>query len=169
MTAKPACSHFRFTLDSLEDHRVVALLMEHLHDMYAVSPPESVHALDLDGLRASNIRFWSAWSGEGAIDSDETQLIGTCALKDLGGGEAELKSMRVVASLRGSGAAQAILDHVINEAKNSGVQRISLETGTQPYFSPARRFYARNGFVDCAPFGDYVLDPHSCFMTLQLA
>ena len=92
-------------------------------------------------------------------------LVGTCALKQLDASHAELKTMRVQSAYRGSDAAQRILAHALNEAQASGVDRISLETGTEPFFTPARRFYARNGFEPCEPFGGYQLDPHSCFMT----
>lgn len=153
-----------FVADELQDPRVIALLQEHLNDMHASSPPESVHALDLSGLRQPDIRFWSVWThgDEGA------QVIGTCALKHWTSTLSELKSMRVIAARRGQGDAQQILDYVLDEARKSGVQRVSLETGTVPFFAPARRFYERNGFTYCEPFGDYELDPYSCFMTREI-
>ncbi|MDR2335633.1 MAG: GNAT family N-acetyltransferase [Burkholderiaceae bacterium] len=151
-----------FRLDALlDDARVIALLEEHLSDMRSISPPESVHALDLAGLRQPEIRFWSAWSGTGA----DAQLVGTCALKLLDAGHAELKSMRVTAGRRGKGDGQRMLDHVLAYARQSGIRRISLETGTPDYFAPAWRLYERNGFAYCEPFGDYRQDPYSCFMT----
>lgn len=154
-----------FTLDPATAPRVIAFLQEHLDDMYRVSPPESVHALDVEKLRQPGIRLWSAWSDEG----DEPRLVGTCALKEMEPGHAELKSMRVSAALRGKGIAQQLLDYAVAQALASGVQRISLETGTEDFFAPARYFYARNGFVSCEPFGRYQLDPNSCFMTRALA
>ncbi len=151
----------RFVQGGLQDPRVVALLQEHLSDMRAISPPDSVHALDVDALQQVDIRFWSAWLGQGA----DEQLVGTCALKQLGQAHAELKSMRVVAARRGLGDAQQLLDFVLAQAGQAGLERVSLETGTEAYFAPARRFYERNGFAYTPPFGGYVLDPNSCFMS----
>ena len=119
-------------------------------------------------LRQPGIRFWTTWLSEDDGDKN-LRLVGTCALKDLEPGHAELKSMRVSAGLRGKGIAQQVLDHAIAQAQASGVQHISLETGTEAFFAPARQFYARNGFVLCEPFGSYALDPNSCFMTREIA
>lgn len=147
--------------DDLHGPEVIALLAEHLDDMYATSPPESVHALDLDALRAPDITFFSAWAG--------TTLLGCGALRDLGGGHLEIKSMRTARHQRGHGTGTALLRHLLDEARRRGAVRVSLETGTEPYFAPARRLYARHGFVECAPFGSYRLDPNSVFLTLVLA
>ncbi|RAR74045.1 putative acetyltransferase [Paracidovorax anthurii] len=154
----------RIRLDDLGDPRIAAFLQEHLADMRRISPPESVHALDLDGLRRPEIRFWSAWLDTPAGES----LAGTAALKRLDAGHAELKSMRTAASLRGQGIAARMLAHVLAEARGGGHTRISLETGSQPFFAPARALYARHGFEDCAPFGGYKIDPASHFMTRAL-
>lgn len=124
--------------------------------MYAVSPPESVHALDLEALRAPSIRFWSAWHGE--------ELLGTAALKDLGAGDVEIKSMRTTTAARGRGVGRAMLVHVIDAARDVGARRILLETGAEPYFAPARALYASAGFVVRGPFADYVEDPNSVYM-----
>ena len=161
-TSTTPSSTLTFKLDHLDDSRVIALLNEHLRDMHSISPPESVHALDLDKLRKPNIHFWSVWSSD---DDEHAELVGTCALMRLDATHAELKSMRVVAERRGKGDAQKVLDHVIDHARESGIARISLETGTPDYFIPARRLYERNGFEQCGPFGEYQLDPYSCFMT----
>ncbi|MFE1572037.1 GNAT family N-acetyltransferase [Comamonas sp. 4034] len=150
-----------FVLDPATDPLVICFLQEHLDDMRKVSPPESVHALDVEKLRQPDIRFWTAWMQQ----PEGPALVGTCALKQLDAAHVELKTMRVQGAYRGSDAAQRILAHVLDEARASGVERISLETGTEPFFTPARRFYARNGFELCEPFGSYQLDPHSCFMT----
>lgn len=147
--------------DDLSGAAVQALLTEHLEDMYATSPPESVHALDLDALRAPDIAFFSAWDGP--------TLLGCGALRDLGAGHLEIKSMRAARAARGRGTGRAILRHLLDEAERRGAVRVSLETGTEPYFEPARRLYARHGFVECPPFGDYGIDPNSVFMTLALA
>ena len=157
-----------FTLDPATDARVVAFLQEHLDDMYRISPPESMHALNVTQLRQPGIRFWTTWLSEDDGDKN-LRLVGTSALKDLEPGHAELKSMRVSAGLRGKGIAQQVLDHAIAQAQASGVQHISLETGTEAFFAPARQLYARNGFVLCEPFGSYALDPNSCFMTREIA
>jgi putative acetyltransferase len=146
--------------DDLSHAAVQALLAEHLEDMYATSPPESVHALDLDALRAPDISFYSAWDG--------ASLLGCGALRDLGDGHVEIKSMRAARDQRGRGTGAAILRHLLDEAVRRGAVRVSLETGVEPYFEPARRLYVRYGFVVCPPFADYVPDPNSVFMTLAL-
>lgn len=153
-----------FKRDPVTDARVLAFLEEHLSDMRRISPPESVHALDPEQLRAPGMYLWTAWSAE----QEPRALVATCALKTLDADHLELKSMRVDAAQRGSGAAQQVLDHVLTQARALGARRISLETGTEAFFAPARRFYARNGFARCAPFGSYQPDPNSCFMRLEL-
>lgn len=137
---------------------VVALLEQHLQDMRAESPPESVHALDPAALDVPGAAFWTARTGDGT-------LLGCAALKDLSPGHAELKSMRTAAAARGRGVGSGLLDHVLAHAAAAGHRRVSLETGTQPFFLPARSLYLSRGFVECGPFGDYVLDPWSVFMT----
>lgn len=147
-------------LDDLTGGEVIALLNEHLADMYATSPAESVHALDVDALKASNIRFFSAWQ--------QGTLAGCVAIKTLDNQMAELKSMRTATAFRGMGVGQALLQFIIDHAKAQGFTSISLETGTQDYFAPARSLYRKFGFTDCGPFGQYKLDPNSHFMTLNL-
>ena len=147
-------------LDDLTGGEVIALLQEHLADMYATSPPESVHALDVDALKASNIRFFSAWL--------QGTLAGCVAIKTLDNQMAELKSMRTATAFRGKGVGQALLQFIIDHAKAQGFNSLSLETGTQDYFAPARALYRKFGFTDCGPFGQYQPDPHSHFMTLNL-
>ena len=151
-------------LDPLRDARVAAFLEEHLADMRRVSPPESVHALDLAGLRRPEIRFWSAW----APGPEGELLVGTAALKRLDARHAELKSMRTTAALRGHGIAARVLEHVMADARAQGHARLSLETGSQPFFAPARALYAKHGFEACGPFADYALDPYSHFMTREI-
>jgi putative acetyltransferase len=152
----------QFRVDDLRDPRIAAFLNEHLADMRRVSPPESVHALDLEALRQPHIRFWSAWTDDGAT------LAGTGALKRLEATHGEIKSMRTNAALRGRGVASAILAHLLAQARMQGYERLSLETGSQPFFAPARALYARHGFVACGPFEGYREDPNSCFMTMAL-
>jgi putative acetyltransferase len=128
--------------------------------MYSVSPPESVHALDLEGLRRPEITFWSVWSG--------TELAGCGALKQLSQEHAEIKSMRTAEAHRRRGVASKLVKHIMKEAQQRGYRRLSLETGSQPYFEPARTLYASFGFRPCGPFQGYVEDPNSVFMTREL-
>ena len=151
----------RFELDDLTRPEIIALLEEHVQDMYAVSPPESVHALDLDGLRTPEIAFWSAWEGDA--------LAGCGALKRLSAHEVELKSMRTAAEGRGRGVASALLAHLLGEARREGYERILLETGAEDYFAPARRLYARAGFEPHGPFAAYTEDPNSVYFALDLS
>jgi putative acetyltransferase len=150
----------RIEHDDLSRPAIHALLNEHLQNMYALSPPESVHALDLEELRRPDITFWSVWDGE--------TLLGCGALKQLDATHGEIKSMRTPAALRRRGAGRAILEHIIDVARARGYRRLSLETGSLPAFVPAQRLYASYGFVFCGPFGDYVEDAHSVFMTVHL-
>lgn len=177
----------------LADPHLHTFLAAHLADMAPTAPPESQHALDLDGLSRQGVRVWVA-----RLDG---VLVGTGALADLpaesaderdgddvderddrssrvGSGHdgrrapesshAELKSMRTDPDRRGEGIASQMLAHLVEDARSRGVRRISLETGSMEFFAPARRFYAAAGFVECPPFGSYVDDPHSVFMTLEL-
>lgn len=147
-------------LDSIDDASVINLLREHLADMHASSPPESTHALDVDGLKNPAVTFWVGWEGGSAI--------GCVALKELDSLHGEIKSMRTVAQARNRGVGSRLLEHVIREAKGRGYARLSLETGSQDFFEPARRLYAKFGFEYCDPFGDYTLDPNSRFMTKEI-
>jgi putative acetyltransferase len=146
----------------LDHPAVIALLEEHLRDMHANSPPESVHALDLSGLRRPDVTFWSAWDDDGT-------LLACGALKELDGRHGEIKSMRTPMQARRRGAGRTMLEHLITTAKQRGYTRLSLETGTMAAFVPARTLYASRGFVPCGAFADYPADdPNSCFMTLAL-
>jgi len=147
-------------VDDLTRPAVHVLLAEHLSDMRAGSPPESVHALDVDQLRHPSVTMVTAWVG--------TLLLGCGALKDLGDGHGELKSMRTTVAARGRGIGAAVLTHLIGLADARGMRRLSLETGAEDQFAPARRLYARHGFVECAPFADYRPDPLSVFMTREV-
>lgn len=151
------------TIQPDDPHRpdVLALLDEHLADMHAESPPESVHALDPSTLARPGLTFWTARTVDGS-------LLGCVALKELDASGGELKSMRTAAAARGRGVGGAMLAHVVAEATARGYRTLHLETGTQDYFAPARRLYARGGFVECAPFADYALDPYSVFFVLDL-
>jgi putative acetyltransferase len=150
----------RIQLDDLSGPEIAAFLEEHVNNMRAISPPESKHALDLDGLRKPEITFWTVW--------DEDALVGCGALKELDAGHGEVKSMRVSTERRGRGIASTLLAHILDEAKRRHYGRVSLETGAMPFFEPARRLYAKFGFEPCAPFADYKPDPNSVFMTKAL-
>lgn len=147
-------------LDDLRGPQIRALLEEHLRHMHELSPPESVHALDLDALRQPDIRFWTVWDG--------SELMGCGALKALDATHGEVKSMRTANAHRRKGVARAMLRHILAEAQARAYQRLSLETGSQPGFEPARRLYAEHGFAECGPFAGYAEDPHSVFMTRSL-
>jgi len=146
--------------DDLSIAAVVELLREHLADAARQSPPASVHALDLAGLRAADVTFWTAW--------DETEWLGFGALKQLDGAHGEVKSMRTAAAHLGKGVASAILAQLINEARTRRYTRLSLETGSGATFEPAHRLYEKFGFRFCGPFAAYNEDPFSRFMTREL-
>lgn len=147
-------------LDDLSGTQIRELLAEHLQSMYAISPPESVHALGLDELRKPGISFWTAWSDD--------QLLGCGALKELAADHGEVKSMRTSSRYRRTGVARALLTTIIEQAQRRGYARLSLETGSEREFEPARRLYESFGFSYCAPFEGYVEDPNSVFMTRLL-
>jgi len=147
--------------DDLKSSAIRELLEEHLLDMHAWSPKQSVHALDLEGLRQPDITFWCVWGGP--------LLLGCGALKALSAEHGEIKSMRTATAHRGRGVARTMLHHLIGEASRRGYTRLSLETGSFTAFEPARRLYAAFGFTSCGPFGDYREDPNSVFMTRSLA
>jgi putative acetyltransferase len=146
--------------DNLQGPEIRALLQEHLESMKLYSPPESVHALDLEALRKPEITFWTVWEKE--------ELLGCGALKELDPQHGEIKSMRTSARHRRQGVGSAMLSHILAEARRRGYRRISLETGSDEAFAPARSLYAALGFIYCEPFADYSLDPYSVFMTMQL-
>ncbi|HEY0544756.1 MAG TPA: GNAT family N-acetyltransferase [Pyrinomonadaceae bacterium] len=147
-------------IDDLTGSAIYELLQEHLRHMLLLSPPESVHALDIEELRQPEITFWTVWeSGE---------LLGCGALKELDSQHAEIKSMRTSSSHLRKGVAKNLLKHILAEAMRRGYSRLSLETGSMPAFEPARQLYANYGFTYCEPFADYVEDPNSVFMTREL-
>lgn len=146
--------------DDLRGPEIAALLQVHLDHMHATSPPESAHALDLDGLRAPEITFWTLW--------DDKTLLGCGALKELDPAHGEIKSMHTAEAARGKGVARRLLQHIVDEARRRGYRRLSLETGGTADFAAAHGLYGSFGFQSCGPFADYVLDPFSVFMTLEL-
>lgn len=150
----------KIAVDDLSGPDVAAFLQAHLDQMHALSPAESVHALDLEGLRAPGVTFWTAY--------DDDVLVGCGALKVLDARHGEIKSMRTDPARRGQGIAGQLLRHIVAEARDRGLARLSLETGSEEFFAPARRLYERHGFVSCPPFAGYVEDPLSVYLTLAL-
>ncbi len=151
---------FSIIEDDLSGPEIRALLEVHFANMLANSPKDSCHFLDIEGLKADGVNFWSVWEGD--------QLAGCGALRQIDATHGEIKSMRTDARFLRRGVAQAMLDHIIAIARARGLDRISLETGSGSAFEPAYRLYQGNGFVDCAPFADYKPDPFSRFMTLEI-
>ena len=147
-------------LDDLSGPEVAELLGEHLRDMALHSPPESVHALDLDSLRCPDISFWTLREGG--------ELLGCGALKQLDPKHGEIKSMRTARAHLRRGVAARLLTHIVDQAQRRGYRRLSLETGSAEAFRPAHELYARFGFQPCGPFGDYLEDPFSVFMSREL-
>lgn len=147
-------------VDNLKSPEVVALIREHLASMEFTSPPQSRHALDVEGLQCSNVTFWAMWDGQ--------KLAGVGALKHLTRDHAEIKSMRTASAYLRKGVGSRVLSHILREAKQRGYTRLSLETGAMKYFEPARKLYSEYGFTVCPPFGDYVDDPNSIFMTKHM-
>lgn len=145
---------------NLDDPQVVALLQIHLTRSRAETAPGSAHALDLTGLKSPAITFWTVW--------DDDVLLGFGALRRLSPDHGEVKSMHTVESERRNGVGSAMLRHIIAAARARAMSRLSLETGSSDYFRSARALYRKHGFVECAPFADYVPDPNSVFMTLDL-
>ncbi len=143
---------------------VVALIKAHLSHSMAHSPPESVHALNLDALCTPEITFWAAWDEA----AQAPVLAGFGALKELDPYHGEIKSMHTAAAYRGKGVASRLVAHMIAVAHTRAYRRLSLETGSMQAYIPARSLYRRHGFTQCPPFADYGPDPNSVFMTLLL-
>jgi putative acetyltransferase len=146
--------------DDLTGPEIAELIAIHAGTMLAASPPESCHFLPIDGLRQPSVSVWSLW--------DEGALLGCGALKDLGNGTGEIKSMHTREVLRGRGLGRRMLEHILAEARRRNYTALYLETGSMDAFIPARRLYEAYGFDYCGPFGDYTEDPHSVFMCLPL-
>ena len=148
-------------VDDLQGEAIKALLQLHLDAMHQHSPPDSVHALDINALRHPSITFWTAWA--------HGELLGCGAIKRLSPDHGELKSMRTAVAHLRKGVARALLRHIESAARAESMERLSLETGSTAPFAAALRLYASEGFVTCGPFADYGLDPFSVFMTKLLA
>lgn len=147
-------------LDDLSRPEVALLLEEHLQEMAENSPHQRQHALELEGLKADDITFWTVW--------DAAELVGCGAIKYLSDDHVELKSMRTKPAYQGKGVGALLLRHILDYAEDEGYTRISLETGSQPMFDRACALYEKFGFTYCDPFGQYSLDPNSLFMTRSL-
>jgi putative acetyltransferase len=150
----------RIIQGDLGDLRVVDLLHTHLTSARAETAAGSAHALDLAELQSPDISFWTIW--------DDEMLLGVGALKRLSVDHSEVKSMHTAQSARRRGAGRAMLRHIIATARARGMVRLSLETGSSEYFRPAQALYRNHGFLECPPFADYLLDPNSVFMSLDL-
>jgi putative acetyltransferase len=148
------------TPGDLDDPRVIDLLRTHLASARAETAPGSAHALDISGLRSPDISFWTIWEGDA--------LLAVGALRRLSADHGEVKSMHTAQTARRKGAGSSMLRHIIATARQAGMSRLSLETGSWDYFRPARALYSSHGFVDCPPFAGYVPDRNSVFMTLDL-
>jgi len=157
-TNKPAADEIDIRLDDLSDGHVINLLEQHRREMFKHSPPESVHALDVEGMRSSRVTFWSAWY--------QGEFAGCGALKELDALQAELKSMKTHPKYLRKGVAAALLESILAVAKQRDYQQVSLETGTMDAFHAARTLYNKRGFVKCEPFADYIEDKNSVCMKL---
>ena len=147
-------------VDDLRGLEIGMLLQRHLDLMHEITPAGSVYALDLDRLRVPEITFWS-----GRLDG---QMVGCVALKEFGNKQGEIKSLHTRQELRGQGIARQLVAHLIDEAKGRDLKSLWLETGKTEGFMPAQKLYEGFGFKPCGPFGDYVYDAHSFYMTLEL-
>lgn len=151
---------FRIIRDDLTGSAITDLLAFHLQEMHRWSPACKVHAMPVERLREPDVSFYSAWAG--------AKLAACGALKELGAQRGELKSMRAAPEFRGQGAGQAILVYLIERAQDRGYEWLGLETGNAEPFIPAHKLYAKFGFRECPPFGDYVPDGFSLCMEMPL-
>jgi putative acetyltransferase len=152
---------FRIVPADLDDPRVIAMIQTYVTRARAETAPCSAHALDLSGLKSPDVSVWTLWDGKA--------LAGIGALKRLPSDHGEVKSMYTDEAHRRKGAGRVMVEYIIATARAAGLERLSLETGSSSYFQPAVALYRSHGFVECQPFGDYVLDPNSIFMTLDLS
>jgi len=146
---------------NFDNSEVDKLLRKHFIELRSVSPAGSTHVLNIDGLKDPSIKFWSLWENE--------QLMGCGALKFLNENHGEFKSIRVADQYRGKGYGQKIIAHLIAEAKELKIKKISIETGSGEFFKSARALFKNFGFIKCEPFSHYKTDPNSCYMTLEIS
>ncbi|MBB1153037.1 MULTISPECIES: GNAT family N-acetyltransferase [Amycolatopsis] len=142
------------------DPQLRVFLQAHLDDLAPTAPAESRHALDLAALQRPHVRLWTV--------QDDRRIVGTAALAALEPRHEELKSMRTDPARRGQGIARTLLAHLLQDAKDRGIERVSLETGSMDFFAPARALYLRAGFTPCAPFGSYRDDPNSTYLSRRV-
>ena len=150
----------QIVLDDLTSIEIMEFLKEHLFEVSLYLPPESIHVIDIGSLQKPNITFWSIW--------DKSRIVGCGALKELNPKHAEIKSMRIALTHRKKGVASRLLKYIIDEARKRNYSQLSVETGSMDAFLPARRLYMKHGFQYCEPFGEYIEDPNSVFMTIYL-
>lgn len=150
----------RIEIDDVSRPPVLALLEEHLRNMYEITPPEHVFAFDAAKLRQPDVVLWTAWEND--------ELLGCAALKELSPTQGEVKSMRTPARLRRRGAGRALLNHILQVSRERGYRELFLETGNHQAFVPAQTLYRSIGFRECGPFGGYQENGNSVFMSLQL-
>ena len=146
--------------NNFDNPQVNELLRIHFIELRSVSPTSSTHVLDIPGLKDSTIRFWSLWDGE--------NLVGCGALKILEKKHGEFKSIRVADKFRKNGMGEKIISHLIDQAKQIGIKKLSTETGSGEFFAPARKLFNKFGFKKSEPFAHYKVDPNSCYFTLDL-
>ena len=146
--------------NNYDDPKVNELLTKHFIELRSVSPEGSTHVLDISGLKVPSIRFWSLW--------DKNELLGCGALKFLDKEHGEFKSIRVSDKHRGKGVGEKIISHLIDQAKQIGIKKLSIETGAGDFFSPARKLFIKFGFKNCKPFAHYKEDPNSCYFNLEI-
>ena len=152
--------HMNIRIDDLRGPEIQELLHEHLQSMTLHSPPESIHALDIEELQQPDVTFWTVW--------EDDELLGCGALMALTSEHAEIKSMRTSSAHLRKGVARTLLNYIVREARARGYRRLSLETGSAKAFEPARELYLSSGFEYCEPFAEYIEDPYSVFMTREI-
>ena len=146
--------------NNFDEPRVNELLIKHFVELRSVSPEGSTHVLDIPGLKDPTIRFWSLWDGE--------ELVGCGALKLLEKDHGEFKSIRVADKFRGKGMGEKVISHLIYQAKEIGIKKLSIETGSGEFFVHARKLFEKFGFKSCKPFAHYKEDPNSCYFNLEI-
>jgi putative acetyltransferase len=146
---------------NFDNQKVHELLTMHFKELTSVSPVGKGHVLDIEGLKDPNIKFWSLW--------ENNELVGCGALKFLSKNHGEFKSIRIANKFRNQGKGIQIIDHLLNEAKKIKIKKISLETGTSEFFSPARKLFNKCGFKACIPFAHYKEDQDACYMSILIS
>ena len=146
---------------NFDNPEVHEFLIKHFIELRSVSPEGSAHVLDIDGLKDPSIKFWSLW--------EESDLMGSGALKFLDKEHGEFKSIRVNDKFKGKGNGLKVIDYLINEAKKLNIKRLSLETGAGDFFLIARKLFEKSGFKTCEAFSHYKGDINSVYMTMLIS